>query len=101
MVASHVNLHDRTMTTIHIEHSVNDLKPWLDTFRSFDDFRAEGGVKAVQVRHGVDNPNYIAVDLEFESVERARAFLKRLETQVWPSNPHFDGSPTSVILESL
>jgi hypothetical protein len=101
MVANHLNLHDRHMTTIHIEHGVNELEPWLDTFRSFDDFRAEGGVKAVQVRHGVDNPNYIAVDLEFESVEQARAFLERLKTQVWPNSPHFDGTPTSLILESL
>lgn len=89
------------MTSLHIEHSVNDLGPWLDTFRSFDDFRADGGVKAVQVRHEVDNPNYIAVDLEFESVEQARAFLGQLETQIWPTNPHLDGTPTTHILETI
>ena len=89
------------MTSLHIEHTVNDLEPWLETFRSFDDFRAKGGVKAVQVRHGVDNPNYIAVDLDFESVAQARAFLGQLETQIWPNAPHFDGVPTTHVLEPI
>ena len=89
------------MTSLHIEHCVNDLGPWLETFRSFDDFRVRGGVKAVHVRHGVDNPNYIAVDLEFDSVEQARAFLAQLESQIWPNNPHFNGIPTTHILETV
>ena len=89
------------MTSLHVEHSVNDLEPWLETFRSFDDFRADGGVKVVQVRHGVDNPNYVAVDLEFEAVERARVFLGRLETQIWPNSAHFHATPTSHILETI
>jgi hypothetical protein len=101
MVVSALSRHDPHMTSLHIEHPVNDLEPWLATFRSFDDFRAQGGVTAVQVRHGVDNPNYIAVDLEFESVEQARAFLAQLETQIWPNAPHFDGIPTTRILETI
>jgi hypothetical protein len=92
---------DHHMTSLHIEHPVHDLEPWLATFRSFDDFRARGGVTAVHVRHGVDDPNYIAVDLEFESVEQARAFLAQLETQIWPNAPHFDGTPTTRILETI
>ena len=89
------------MTTLHIEHSVNDFRPWLETFRSFDDFRAAGGVSTVQVRNSVDDPNYVAVDLEFESVGQARAFLGQLETQVWPNSPHFDGKPTARILQTV
>jgi hypothetical protein len=89
------------MTSLHIEHSVHDLGPWLETFRSFDDFRVRGGVKAAQVRHRVDDPNYIAVDLEFDSIEQARAFLAQLEEQIWPTNPHFDGAPTAHILETI
>jgi hypothetical protein len=89
------------MTSLHIEHTVNNLEPWLETFRSFDTFRAEGGVTGVQVRHGVDNPNYVAVDLDFDSVERARAFLGQLETKIWPNSAHFEGTPTSRILETI
>ena len=89
------------MTSLHIEDRVNDLEPWLETFRSFDDFRAEGGVKTVRVRHGVDDPNFVAVDLEFESVEQARAFLGQLEMTIWPNSPHFEGVPTTQILETI
>jgi hypothetical protein len=89
------------MTSLHIQHRVNDLEPWLETFRSFDDFRAEGGVTAVQVRHGVDNPNYVAVDLDFDSVEQARTFLSQLQTKIWPNSTHFDGTPTSHLLETI
>lgn len=89
------------MTSLHIEHTVNDIQPWLETFRSFDDFRAEGGVKAVQVRQRVDDPNYITVDLDFDTIDKAQAFLARLETQIWPHSPHFDGTPTTQVLETL
>ena len=89
------------MTSLHIEHSVNDLERWLETFRSFDDFRAQGGVTSVHVRHGVEEPNYIAVDLEFDSLDQARAFLGQLETRIWPKNPHFEGIPTTRILETI
>jgi hypothetical protein len=101
MVANALTRHDPRMTSLHIEHSVKDLEPWLETFRSFDDFRAQGGVKTVQVRHGVDNPNYIAVDLDFASVQQARAFLGQLETKIWPNSPHFDSIPTTHILDTI
>lgn len=93
--------HDLRMTSLHIEHSVHDLESWLETFRSFDDFRAQGGVTAVQVRHAVGDPNYIAVDLEFDTVEQARAFLGQLERQIWPNSQHFEGAPTTRILETI
>ena len=93
--------HDPYMTSLHIEHSVNDFQAWLETFRSFEEFRAQGGVTAVQVRHGVEDPNYIAVDLEFDSVERARTFLGQLKTRIWPNNPHFEGTPTTHMFESI
>ena len=101
MVANPLAQHDPRMTSLHIEHRVHDLGRWIETFQSFDDFRAEGGVKDVRVRHGVDDPNYIAVDLEFDSVETARAFLGRLEEQIWPNAQHFDAAPVTRILEPV
>lgn len=101
MVAKLLTPHDGHMTSIHIEHPVNDFGLWLETFQSFEDFRAEGGVKAVKIRHAVDDPNYVSVDLEFDDVEQARAFLSQLEAQIWPNSPHFDGVPTSHILSTV
>lgn len=91
----------RGMTSLHIEHRVNDLQPWLETFSSFDDVRAKGGVTAVQVRHAAEDANQVAVDLEFDSREQATRFLTYLETEVWPSSPFFTGTPSTSILEPI
>jgi hypothetical protein len=91
----------RGMTSLHISHTVRDLDEWLATFRSFDDFRAQGGVRATGVRHGVEDPNLVAVDLEFDTPEQARSFLRRLETEIWPNSPHIDSTPAVLLLESV
>ena len=94
--------HDPVMTSLHIEHRINDsLDQWLETFNSFDEVRAQGGVTALQVRHAADDPQYLAVDLEFDTAANARSFLGFLETQIWPNSPHVDGTPTARLLESV
>jgi hypothetical protein len=87
-----------TMTSLNITHGVRDFDEWLTTFNSFDAFRAEGGVTACSVRHGVDDPNMVSVDLEFDTVEQARAFLGRLQTEIWPNRQHVSGTPTAHLL---
>ena len=89
------------MTTLHISHDVRDFDQWLATFNTFGDFRTQGGVTACTVRHGVDDPAFVTVDLTFGSTEAARAFLGRLEAEIWPSSPHLDGTPTVRILEAV
>ena len=88
------------MTSLNITHGVRDFDEWLATFKSFDAFRAEGGVTACSVRHGVDDPNVVTIDLEFDTPEQARALLERLQTEIWPNNPHFSGSPTTYLLQA-
>lgn len=89
------------MTSLHISHRVDDFDEWLTTFNSFTDFRAQGGVTATTVRHAVDDPNLVAVDLEFDSTDQARSFLARLETEIWPNSPHLSDTPGNCILESV
>ena len=87
------------MTSLHITHTVNDFDEWLATFTSFADFRAQGGVKSTTVRRGIDDPNRVAIDLEFATPDEARSFLGHLETEIWPNSPHFIGVPTTHLLE--
>ena len=90
------------MSSLHIEHNVTDLAEWYETFSTFEEFRSQGGVTSVSVRHGVDDPSLVAVDLEFGSTAEARSFLELLETQVWPNSPHLGGGiPQSRILEPV
>ena len=92
--------HGVGMTSLHISHTVNDFDDWLATFNAFADFRTQGGVQTCAVRHGIEDPNYVAVDLEFDTTEQARSFLGRLQTEIWPNSPHLTGEPTTLILES-
>jgi hypothetical protein len=91
----------RGMASLHISHGVDDFHGWLATFNSFAGFREQGGVTAGTVRHAVDDPNFVTIDLDFASVEQTRAFLGRLESEVWPSAPHLRGRPTTHILEAV
>lgn len=90
------------MTTLNITHGVRDFDEWLTTFDTFDAFRAEGGVTAYSVRRGTDDRNLVSVELEFDAAAQARAFLGRLQTEIWPNTPHLrDGTPTAYLLEAL
>ena len=94
--------HDPCMTSLLITHTVTDLAAWSAAFSAFDELRAQGGVTSVQTRHRVDDPNHVAIDLEFGTTEEARAFQQLLETQVWPSSPHLGGTtPETLLLEPL
>jgi hypothetical protein len=89
------------MTSLYISHTVRDFDQWLARFNSFIDFRAAGGVTATAVRQAVDDPTFVAVDLEFGTTEEAVAFLARLETEIWPSAPHLDSRPTVRVMEAV
>jgi hypothetical protein len=89
------------MTSLHIFHTVHDFDDWLAAFNSFTDLRAAGGVTGVTVRHAVDDPNFITVDLEFDTSEEAVAYLARLETEIWPNSPHIDSTPTPRVMETV
>lgn len=93
------NRHGRDMTSLHITHTVRDFDEWYATFQEHEGFRAQGGVTGLAVRRGADDPNRVAIDLEFDGVDEARAFLGLLETRIWPTSPHLDGTPTVHVLE--
>lgn len=90
------------MTTLHIEHPITDYDIWRAAFDRLGDARRRAGVIAGCVSRPVDDPNYIVVNLDFDSAERATAFLHFLETQIWASPaaaPALGGRPKTAILE--
>ena len=64
------------MPTLHIEHAISDLDTWLSAFNRFADARQQAGVRAESIQRPVDDPTYIVVDLEFDTVEEAEGFLR-------------------------
>ena len=92
------------MPTLHIEHPITDLETWLSAFNAFVDARRQAGVRGERVQRPVDNPDYIVVDLDFDTVEEAEAFLRFLRDQVLaiPENvPALAGAPDTMILETV
>jgi hypothetical protein len=90
------------MPTLHIEHPITDFETWNAAFKRVADVRREAGVRAQRVQRPVDDPRYIVVDLDFDTVGEAEAFLGFLNTKVWaiPENaPALVGTPTTMILE--
>jgi hypothetical protein len=88
--------------TLHIEHSITDFETWRAAFDRFADFRRQGGVRRYRLQRPVDDPRYIVVDLDFDTVEEAKKFREALSTKVWPSRenaPALVGTPHTRILE--
>ena len=89
------------MNTLRIEHPITDYTVWKPAFDRFAELRTAGGVRSHVIRRPVDDPNYVVVDLDFETVHEAQAFLDTLRTRVWstPANsPALAGDPSTRIL---
>ncbi len=92
------------MPSLHIEHAVTDFSTWTTAFVGFADARRQAGVRAERVRRPVDDPAFVVVDLEFDTVEEAEAFLGFLTTAVWAvreNSPGLSGRPEAKVLETI
>ena len=91
------------MPTLHIEHPITDYDTWAAAFDGFADARSRAGVRSHRLQRPVDDPNYIVIDLDFDTTDRAEAFLGFLKSQVWAvseNSPGLGGAPKTMILES-
>ena len=63
------------MYMLRIEHPVPDYAGWKKEFDSDPAFRKKSGVRRYQILRPVDNPNYVMIDLEFDTTNEAEALL--------------------------
>ncbi|OBA85715.1 hypothetical protein A5662_03965 [Mycobacteriaceae bacterium 1482268.1] len=92
------------MPVLHIEHEISELAVWLDTFKRFAPAREQAGVTRAEVYQPSDDPNYIVVNLSFETVDAATKFREFLINQIWAapeSAPALVGLPTARVLEEV
>jgi len=73
------------MHVLQIEHPISDFDTWKGAFDRFSDMRQQSGVRRYQVLRPTEDPNYIIIELEFDSPSEAEAFLARLWSKVWSS----------------
>ena len=89
------------MTILHIEHPIHDFDAWKKAFESDPAGRERSGVRRYQVLRPIDDPNYVMIDLDFDSSRVAQAFLATMQ-EVWRSPVAASaliGSPQTRIVE--
>jgi hypothetical protein len=65
-----------TMSILRIEHPVPDYQMWKSVFDSKGpDLRTRFGARRYQVLRPVDDPRYVMIDVDFDSLKKAEGFL--------------------------
>ena len=73
------------MTVLQIEHKVPDYNGWKKAFDSDPIDRKRSGVRRYRIFRPADDPNYVIIQLEFETLqgaEEALSALRKLWTNV-------------------
>ena len=70
------------MPILHIEHPVPSFEGWKQAFDSDPVGRERSGVRRYQILRSMDDPNYVMIDLEFDTKAEAEALLAAMRA-VW------------------
>jgi hypothetical protein len=70
------------MYMLRIEHPVPNYEGWRQAFESDPVGRKKMGVRRYQVLRSADDPNYVMIDLEFDTKSQAEALLAAMR-EVW------------------
>ena len=93
--------HTARMTTLHLQVPINDLSAWKAGYAENAGIRRDAGVRNESVRHPVGDESRLVIDLEFDGVPQAEAFLGFLTEKIWKDQPVLAGTPEAEILESV
>ena len=70
------------MYILHIEHPVPSFEGWKKAFDSDPVGREKMGVRHYKILRPTDNPNYVMINLEFNTEQEAEALLAAMKV-VW------------------
>ena len=91
------------MPVVQLEHPVRDFETWKAAFDRDPIDREASGVRRYEIYRPIDDPNFIAVDLEFDGRGEAEAFKLALE-ELWRSPqaaPALGGTPRVRIVDMV
>ena len=75
------------MPTLHIEHPTAGFATWKRAFDSDPAGRQRSGVRRYRVSRAVDDPNYVMIDLEFDTRDQAEGLLRTMQG-IWGRPGH-------------
>jgi ribosomal protein L35AE/L33A len=70
------------MVILRIEHPVPEYAAWKQAFDSDPANRRQSGVRRYQILRALDDPNYVLIDLEFDTPAEAEALLAKMRV-IW------------------
>jgi hypothetical protein len=70
------------MPIVRIEHSVASFEKWKQAFDSDPANRKGSGVRRYSILRQHDDPSFIMIDLEFDRLADAEAFLTAMQ-RIW------------------
>jgi len=70
------------MVILQIEHKVPNFEGWKKAFESDPINRKKSGVRHYSIYRPIDDPNYVIVDLEFDTLKNAEDCLESLR-KLW------------------
>lgn len=91
------------MPTLQLEHAIKDFEMWKAAFDRDPIDRRGLGVRRHRVFRPVDDPNYVMVELEFDTASEAEACRVALG-ELWSagqSAPALAGTPRVRIVEAV
>jgi hypothetical protein len=92
------------MHVLQIEHPIRDFDTWKGAFDRFSGKRQQSGVRHHKVLRPTGDPNYVIIELGFDSPSKAESFLGWLRREVWSSReeaPALMGEPQTHIVEAV
>ena len=81
------------MINVLIHHEVADYTTWKAAFDSAFDWRRKNGECSYRIFRGVGNVNDVTLFFEWESLEKARAFIVYEELKAKMANAGVKGLP--------
>ena len=70
------------MSVLRIEHVVGDFDAWKRAFDSDPVGRQRSGVRRYRVLRPINDPQYVMIDLEFDTPEQAQVLLDAMRA-IW------------------
>lgn len=92
------------MATLRIELQVRDYELWRGAFEKDAGGRERSGARRYRIFRPTGRDHEVMLDIDFDSVGEAGAFLDTLRTKVWPSRekaPAKTGEVKTHILELI
>jgi hypothetical protein len=85
---------EERMVRIYVRHNVKDYGKWRKMYDGFDQERSGMGVTGHQVYRSIAKPNELTIWHDFETADKAKAFIKSARLKEVMKQGGVKGTPT-------